>query len=173
MCEHKFLKEQSCDQSSFNLYLVFGKLTKNRHNNEVKIVQNCNSFFPCGTWKSNIWWNSLVLYVTQAWCNKVRRKNSWTFLKMSPLFSIIHTSKSSLQIQICYESRDLCIHHFTPEQLYRRVSPPPCNNYLISEFWDLNFTICSLTKWVRRLQKRNFGSWILDFVVLVNSLGFK
>ena len=30
------------------------------------------------------------------------------------------------------------------------------------------------TQWVRRVQKRNFGSWIsLDFVVLVNSLGFK
>ena len=29
-------------------------------------------------------------------------------------------------------------------------------------------------QWVRRLQKRNFGSWISpDFVVLVNSLGFK
>ena len=29
-------------------------------------------------------------------------------------------------------------------------------------------------QWVRRVQKRNFGSWIsLDFVVLVNSLGFK
>ena len=29
-------------------------------------------------------------------------------------------------------------------------------------------------QWVRRLQKRNFGSWILlNFVVLVNSLGFK
>ncbi len=29
-------------------------------------------------------------------------------------------------------------------------------------------------QWVRRLQKRNFGSWIsLDFVVLENSLSFK
>ena len=29
-------------------------------------------------------------------------------------------------------------------------------------------------QWVRRVQKRNFGSWISpDFVVLVNSLGFK
>ena len=31
-----------------------------------------------------------------------------------------------------------------------------------------------MTQWVRRVQKRNFGSWIsLDFVVLVNYLGFK
>ena len=30
------------------------------------------------------------------------------------------------------------------------------------------------SQWVRRVQRRNFGSWIsLDFVVLVNSLGFK
>ena len=29
-------------------------------------------------------------------------------------------------------------------------------------------------QWVRQVEKRNFGSWISpDFVVLVNSLGFK
>ena len=32
----------------------------------------------------------------------------------------------------------------------------------------------TLAQWVRRVQKRNFGPWISsDFVVLVNSLGFK
>ena len=34
--------------------------------------------------------------------------------------------------------------------------------------------IVDSTQWVKRVQKRNFGSWIsLGFLVLVNSLGFE
>ena len=143
MWEHKFLKEQSCDQSSFNLYLVFGKLTKNGHNNEVKIFQNCNSFFPCGTWKSNIWWNSLVLYVTQAWCNKVRKKIVELFLKCLPFFP------SYIQARVHFKFRFATNHAICASIIFHQSSftdvslLPPYNNFLASEFQDLKFTICS------------------------------
>ena len=49
--------------------------------------------------------------------------------------------------------------------------------HYIKDMIEINFDQLfhgPLAQWVRRLQKRNFGSSISpDFIVLVNSLGFK
>ena len=65
-----------------------------------------------------------------------------------------------------YASEPSQFFEYMLSKLFYTISP------MVGSF--LKFSCLCPAQWVRRVQKRNFGSWIsLDFVVLVNFLGFK